>query len=456
MNKNQQIYLALPVFLQNLAVAIEGRQLYIQRYGRFEKEYFNELMRTQFMNPDEMRELQIKRLRCVVNHARENVPYYRGQSNLYSEPESIDDLSKYPVIEKRTVRDNQKAFYDPALPRSELVIFRTSGTTGTPLEIRHNRRNIEYAFALLERLRAWAGVSMKDRGATFGGRIICRPETDSPPFWRYNPSENQMIFSSYHMSEKNLHHYARELIRFQPVEILGYPSSINTLARFLKEHPEYEIRPKAVLTNSEPLYDFQRELMIDVFQCGVFDWYGSVEFISFAGRCEKGNLHIASEFGILEILDGNNKPCPVGVEGEIVCTGLMNTGTTFIRYKIGDRGILSDKTCACGRTLPILAEVTGRTDDLIRTPEGRLIGRMDPVFKGVSGLSECQIIQDNLDHIIFKIVPAPGYDENTRVELLKNARLRLGNSIKIDIEEVSEIKRGPSGKFKAVISKVVG
>ena len=93
-------------------------------------------------------------------------------------------------------------------------------------------------------------------------------------------------------------------------------------------------------------------------------------------------------------------------------------------------------------------------DDIIVTPDGRRIGRMDPVFKGLTGIHEAQIIQDKIDHVLFRIVPAHGYSNQTKMELISNAKLRLGDKIKIDVEEVPWIERGPQGKFRAVISKI--
>jgi len=452
--RKENIYLALPVFLQNLVVAIEGWRLHRLRYGKRESQFFDELRKTQYYSRQELENLQLERLKSTIKNARENVSYYREHFKDLPEIKSLDELVNFPVLQKDTVRVNAKSFYDPTVPRSKQVIVYTSGTTGTPLVIRLHSDTIEYAFALQERQRLWAGTTIKDRRATFGGRVLMRADSDKPPFWRYNPSFNQILFSSYHMNEKNLHHYARKLMHCKPDEIYGYPSSVNTLAVFLKAHPEYKINPKAVLTNSEPLFEYQEENMKEAFGCKIYEWYGSVEYACFAGRCEQGNLHIASEFGIIEILDENNNPCAPGKEGDIVCTGLMNHGTPFIRYKIGDTGIISGRTCGCGRALPVIDRIGGRMDDIIITPDGRRIGRMDPVFKGLTGIHEAQIIQDKIDHVLFRIVPAHGYSNQTKTELIANAKLRLGDKIKIDVEEVPWIERGPQGKFRAVISKL--
>jgi phenylacetate-CoA ligase len=452
--RKENIYLALPVSLQNLVVAIEGYRLFKLRYGKGEKKYFEELKKSQYLSRGELENLQLERLKTIVKHAHDNVPYYKDKFKNLPEIKSLDDLLSYPVLEKNAVRQNTDAFYNPALHPSERVILHTSGTTGTPLVIKHNRSTIEYAYALQERQRLWAGTSLEDRRATFGGRVIMKSESNKPPFWRHNPAFNQILFSSYHMSEKNLPHYARELARFNPVEIYGYPSSLNTLALFLKAHPEYKVHPKTVLTNSEPLYEYQEENMKEAFGCGIFEWYGSVEYACFAGRCEHGNLHIASEFGIIEILDENNHPCPSGIEGEIACTGFMTFGMPFIRYKLGDTGIISGRQCACGRALPVIDRIGGRADDIIRTPDGRPVGRMDPVFKGLVGIHEAQIIQDKIDHVLFRIVPAHGYSQKTKLELIENAKQRLGDKVRIDVEEVPKIERGPQNKFRAVISKI--
>src|SRR5207245_1685153 len=97
--------------------------------------------------------------------------------------------------------------------------------------------------------------------------------------------------------------------------------------------------------------------------------------------------------------------------------------------------------CACGRLFPLIDQVIGRVDDSIRLPDGRSIGRLDHLFKGVKGVLEAQIRQDRPDAIAMLVVPSPTFNERTRETLQSNTRYRLGDGIALEIRLVDSIPR---------------
>ena len=160
------------------------------------------------------------------------------------------------------------------------------------------------------------------------------------------------------------------------------------------------------------------------------------------------------KFGICEILNDNGKPAQPGEEGEIVTTSFCNREQVFIRYRIGDRAIQGPTdTCACGRSMPRIREITGRVDDTVFIPDRGFVGRFDPVFKGVGGIYEAQIIHESLDLLKVKLVPGPDYSADVEHALMKNLRMKVGSTIAIVVEKVDEIPRGPNGKFRSVVSQ---
>ena len=260
------------------------------------------------------------------------------------------------------------------------------------------------------------------------------------------------LFSSYNLSDANIPAYIRELERRQPVFIDSYPSSVYRIASFLKSRgQQHRIHPKVIVTSSETLLDSQRETIEEVFCCPVRDQYGSAEMAGFFAECEHGRYHVAPEYGIVEIVDADGAGVPVGEMGELCLTGLINPAMPLIRYLIGDVGRLSDISCACGRHAPVVESIEGRIDDVIITPSGRHVGRLDPAFKGVTGIRESQILQTARDQVVVRIVS----DDRSQVNgagLVSNLSERIGTDVRISIEFVESIDKEPNGKFRSVKS----
>ena len=178
------------------------------------------------------------------------------------------------------------------------------------------------------------------------------------------------------------------------------------------------------------------------------------ELVVAAMECPHGTLHLWPEVGVVEVIEGQH-PVPPGVTGDLVCTSLINSDMPLIRYRVGDRGALPEKDnpCACGRTLPALARVEGRVDDVLFTADGRLIGRLDPVFKGDLPIREAQIIQESLREIRVRYVPPLDSILKAERTLIQELRARLG-MVEVVLEPVQDVPRGPNGKFKAVINNI--
>src|SRR5437588_548721 len=245
-------------------------------------------------------------------------------------------------------------------------------------------------------------------------------------------------------------------MRYQVEYILGYASSLYSLACFAEEQLRTPPQLRVVVSNAEPLYAHQRELISRVFGCPVRDSYGMSEIVCGASECEAGTMHLWPDAGIYEVLrDESDDPVEPGEVGRLVCTGLLNFDMPLIRYEVGDRVAIAPQTqtCRCGRTLPILVSIEGRADDVILTRDGRRIGRLDPVFKNGISIREAQIIQESVDLIRLRVVPAHGFTFKHEQALLAALRDRVGD-MELKLEKVSEIPRSANGKFRAVISKI--
>ena len=223
----------------------------------------------------------------------------------------------------------------------------------------------------------------------------------------------------------------------------------------MKKRPEMPRPPApvAIITSAETLYDHHRALIEEVLRCKIYDEYGCNELSLLATQCDRGSYHLNSEFGIVEF-EALRSRAGQGKFGNPVCTAFVNWTTPIIRYKMSDLIELGEP-CPCGRNLPTLKRVIGRQEDLILTPEGNYVARLDPIFKRARGVIEAQIVQDSVEHVIVRFVPDGLESIDGTIEVLeKGMRDKLGNTIKIDYEPVAFIQRAPNGKFRAVVSKV--
>jgi phenylacetate-CoA ligase len=453
----EHIYPYLPVALQNVFTSAYGFLLNRWRYGGNSKDYVAELMSSQFFSTDELIRLQEEKLSGLINIAYHNVPYYRdlfdGLKLKPSDIKEIDDLAKLPVLTKDDIKAYPEKFINRNLEPKSLLTRNTSGTSGKPLKIYCDKESLRHNYAFFLRTRSWRGIELGDRRATFGGRIIVPQNQLNPPFWRYDINENNLLFSSYHMSEINLQHYYSKISRFNPVEIRGYPSSLYFLAAYMRRNNLPALNPKGVFTTAETLLEYQRDVIEKAFGCPVSDQYGSTEMVNFITQCNSGTYHIHPEYSIIEVLK-EGKAVDVGEPGEVVCTSFINYAMPLIRYKLGDTLKLSAKKCKCGLCFPVVEQIIGRTDDILFTPEGIPVGRLDPVFKGLNGIKETQIIQTQKNKLMVKIKKDEQFLAEDNDKLIQALRKRLGRAMQIELIFVDEIPKDKNGKFRAVISMI--
>lgn len=454
----ETLYRLAPIPLQNLMVTIYGYQLHHIRYGGHFQHHLTEVRDSQYWVTEDLVRWQQQRLTLLVRHAYEHTRYYRQLfDHLGIRPDSIRtvlDLRRLPILSTDEVRSHFLDFRAVNIPSRNIFLDHTSGTTGSPLTVYIDKNAVQCSFALLALVREWAGIKPGSRIASFPGRLTVPVSQKSPPFWRYNISENRILFSSYHLSLQNTPTYVRKLQEFRPALIEGYASSIYLLARYMQELNLNGVYPQTIIPNAETVLEYQRAFIEKQFRCKVHDYYGTAETLVFAGQCLQGRYHLCPGFGIVEVVREDGSPAAVGEAGALVLTGLMNYGMPLIRYKVGDMGALSDERCPCGRTWPVLASVTGRIEDVITTPDGRTIGRLDPVFKGIEHVIEAQIVQKDLSQLQVLVVRGKGFGDNDAGQIIKSLRQRVGHEIGVQIEFVDNIPRTRTGKFRFVVSHI--
>lgn len=448
------LYERSPYPLRVLAASTRGAVLRRRRYSRSTDALVEQALERESWSPRAWNDYQSSRLRALLLRARRDVPAYREQPYGSLEPDA--GLAEYPILEKSALRADPRRHVRDGSTRG-LIREHTSGTTGTPLTTFIEADDYRFWYALAEaRWRRWYGVSRTDRWAIVGGQQVVSTDARAAPYWVWNAALRQLYLSSYHIAESTVSDYADALARHRVRYVLGYPSSLHALAMLSLRTGTRLPRMRVVIANAEPVLDHQREVIAEVFGCPVRETYGMAEYVTAASECEYGRLHLWPDAGILEVLSHHsNRPVAPGTPGRFVATGLINTAMPLIRYAVGDSGTIAPtgEKCQCGRTLPLLGSVHGRSDDLVRTRDGRLIGRLDPVFKGGLPIESAQIIQESLDRFLVKVVPAGGFTDEHAAAVEARLRERVGE-IDVRVERVEQLPVGPNGKFRAVVSHV--
>ncbi len=451
------IYLNSPVKVQQMIVAGYGWWWYKRRFSSTFHRLVSELKTRERWTQDQFRQFQEQRLGGLLKAATCS-SYYReviSQSGITETTPVWEAFSRMPLLDKQTLRTRARDLLTTHQPPKGTSVFKSSGTTSTPTEIYYSPDMHALELAVPEaRNLNWAGTNYRDRRVMFGARKVCRFDQAQPPFWRFSPAEDLAYASIYHLSPQNLPSYIEFLREFKPKVVMGYPNALNVIARYSLDNNLSLPKAKAVFTTSETVTDQLREAIETAWQCKIFDRYGAVECCMFASQCEHGSYHVSPDVGIIEIIDQRGQPCPPGVIGEVVCTGLHNTLQPLIRYRIGDAARWAvDQSCPCERQMPILESIEGRIEDMCLTPDGRQILRFDTAFKGVATIMEAQVIQEKLDRFVILVVPAEDYSESDGERIRQNMQLHVGD-VKTEVHLVSNIERTSSGKFKAVVSKL--
>jgi len=428
------------------------------RYGPETESLVTEALDRERWSPQRWKSWREERLAYVLHRAATRVPYYREQwaaRRRRGDRASWEYLENWPILEKDAVRENPKALVADDVNIRGMFHLHTSGTTGKPLSLFQSRDVVRAWYALFEaRCHRWYGLSQHDRWAILGGKLVTPARQRRPPFWVWNAPLRQLYMSSYHLSPALIPDYLLALDHYAIRYVEGYTSSLYALASEALRLGRENIRLAVAITNAEPVFAYQRETIEKAFHCVVRETYGMAEAVAAASECEAGHLHTWPEAGHIEVVAEGRSIAP-GEAGDLICTGLVNVAMPLVRYRVGDRGALAaDRSvCRCGRTLPILASVEGRVDDVLHTLDGRRIGRLDPIFKTNLPVREAQIIQETLDRVRVRYVPASGFTSAAGDSIVERLRERMG-SVQVVLEEVGEIPRTANGKFRAVISHI--
>jgi len=422
------------------------------------------LEESQWWPLERIRQLQSERLRRLIAHAYEHVPYYRTALNIRgitpNDIVGVEDIEKLPILSRRQARTNRESLFADDLPAGKLRPMTTSGSTGEPLAF-YSTRDDQFTYGMARTFRAtsWAGLTMTDRFALVARPRHYRKRTDQILHELSHVVRNMTVVDSGILSEHTVPLIAENLARGNFKGIGGSPPVLSLIANYLLRHETERPTPSALISGGEQLLDHERTLLTDVFGTNPFSKYSSFEVYDIASECQAHDgMHIQAEDMVVEVVDDNGSAVPPGKMGRLLVTNLHNHAMPFIRYEIGDLGAIDVAPCACGRELPRLVGMVGRMSELIATPSGRLVFGADLGLDtfGPLGVRQFRVEQDLAGSVTAFLEWHSELSPESRREgegtILRTLETAIGDDVPIDVCSVPHIAPHPSGKHLVVTS----
>ncbi|MCK4414034.1 MAG: phenylacetate--CoA ligase family protein [Candidatus Eisenbacteria sp.] len=412
---------------------------------------------SQYFSPERLRALQLERLREIITFAHRHHPFYRRRFATCGfhpgDLRELGDLAALPLLTKEDLRRGLSDHLSDGFGPADVLHKRTGGSTGVPLRVAIDFPAASLKRAATERHNAWAGRLPGDRLAAVWG------DTDKPTPWRDRLrnalTERAFYLDTLHFDSPHIEAFIARMRALRPPVLLGHAHTVYRLAEYARRHALDDLSLTAVITTAMVLSPAEREEIENVFQAPVFNRYGCEELSIIASECEcHTGMHIFAEGLYVEFL-GADETQP----RELVITDLTNRAMPLIRYAVGDYGIVARGDCPCGRGLPRLREVAGRSADFLYTPEGVPvfgISILDTFVIHIPGIKQLQIVQYRYDHLQFHIVRDASFSPASLERLEHTIRQVFGPRMRYELHYVDRIVQSERGKYRFSICKIPG
>lgn len=425
--------------------------------GRRTQAYLRDLVASQWLEVDELREIQTIKLRRLLSHAVQNCPFYAetiGRAKISVKHLTLADIERLPTLTKQDIRREFDRLVESPR-RRPLFQYSTGGSSGDPLSFLIDRDRQAADQAARARSRRWFAIEQGERELYLWGAPVELAAQDRIKSIR-DRMTNQLLLSAFRMTPERMSDYLGRWRRFDPVHVFGYPSS---LARLLSYACELGVSMRgnslrAAFVTGELLTTQDRQVIESSLGVPVADGYGSREAGFIAHQCPEGRYHVTMESLVVELLDETQKPVKAGEPGEVVVTHLDAYGMPFIRYRTGDVARRAQAPCPCGRGLDVLDRIEGRRTDMLRTADGGYSHALSVIYelREAPGIRQFRIEQAPDRHLRVEVVSDPSFNDAARLRVLTGLKQRMGEGIAIELVCVDEIPPAPSGKHRCVIS----
>lgn len=417
------------------------------------------LERSQQLAPAELVALQLARLKAFLLDIGGNVPYYqRLFAELRFDPAaitSVADLGRLPLLGKAEIRANGEQM--KAVNHGPLTRYNTGGSSGEPLIFYTGLARKSHDVAAKWRATRWWGVDIGDPELVVWGSPIELGAQDRVRRLRDTLMRSELL-PAFEMSPANLDRFVARIRATRAAMVFGYPSSLTLIARHARARGVRldDLGTRVVFVTSERLYEEQRQEIAAVFGCPVANGYGARDAGFIAHECPSGRLHISAEDIVVETVRPDGQAASPGQSGEIVVTHLATRDFPFVRYRTGDVGILDTANCACGRGLPVLSAIEGRTTDFVVARNGTVMHGLALIYtlRDLPGVERFKIEQLSLDCTWVRVVAGAPFGTADEERIRRDFKARLGAEVEVRIERVAEIPAEASGKFRYVSSRV--
>lgn len=419
-----------------------------------------ELKREAKVTAKEWIKLRDQRLRRLLIFARNHVPFYgKVFEKVGFDPVSAslpNELEFVPLLTKDLVREQLRNLIADTADRSQIFENATGGSTGVPLKFYQDLHYQTIEAAIDAYVRGWWGIRPHERTALVWGADREFPELSFKERL-YEMRQRTRSLNAFRMTDESLHEFCRMLKRWRPRYLMGYSSALAALAKCAKDNRMDGFEFTAIRSAAQMLFTQQRQLIEEVLNGPVFNFYGSREVSNIAAECpEERRLHLISTWRYVEIVDDKGFQVPDGESGYIAVTDLTNFAMPFIRYLNGDMARMATNQCSCGRPSLVLEKLLGRSTDIIRTAQGDIIHGeyFTHLFYGRNDIRQFQVHQTALDRVVLRYVPAGEPPREFIKEAVGKIHERLGTGVFIHVEVCNEIPVPPSGKHRFTISDV--
>lgn len=427
--------------------------------GAHRRRYLQELSASQWWDSATLRRRQWQRVCEMVGYAFRHCPAYQARLAAVGFDGVLrdwEDFRRLPLLTKRDIRENGETLLSREFRREDLVEAKTGGSTGTALTLYFDQRCQEIRNAAAMRSDRWAGWDIGMKVAAVWGNP---PIADTLKEKLRNLLLDRIIYlDTMDINERSVSRFVADWRRERPRVVFGHAHSIYILATYLRRMGIGDLSPRGIIATSMMLLEPERQVIEAVFGCPVTNRYGCEEVGLIGCECEQHRgLHLNVDHLVVEFLRHDGTQAVPGEEANIVVTDLVNRGMPLIRYQVEDRGVPSDRTCPCGRGLPLMERVAGRQADFLKRPDGSLVAGVSLVERtltAIPGIEQMQLVQDELHRVRAKVVKDNRFDEMAEHRLRNELQTVFGEKVTVEIQYLPALDQTRSGKYRFAICTV--
>jgi phenylacetate-CoA ligase len=428
-----------------------------------------QLKQSQWLAPEQIQQNQFRQARQLLAHAVTTVPYYKDTLAKLS-IDAIQDLDwaawqRIPILERKDIQENSQNLISKTVPQDHLPVGAgmTSGSTGRPISLLRTRVTSLFWDAFTLRSHLWYERDLSKKRAAiryFEGDVAAAPLGAMQKGWG---TASDMFLPHGIVVALNVSasipEQAKWLLKENPDYLVSYPSNLAALAEFCIKEQIKVPNLKEIATMGELLSEEQRNICREAFGLEIIDTYSAEEIGYIAMQCPSGtHYHVQSENVLLEVLNEDGQPCKAGEIGRVVLTTLHNFAKPLIRYAIGDYAEVG-QSCSCGRGLPVLTKVSGRSRNMFTRPNGEkfwpsIPRYADEIYASMPAKRQSQYVQKTLDWIEVRIVTDNRYSPEVEAAVSVALQKQFEYPYRITFSYLVNFANSKNGKFEEFLSEL--